>query len=118
MEHRAVLENTLSSFEPQSVADLKAMGLLDTVKGLPRYRTLFVIQDNKLHVLHRSIAEASKEFGVDVRRGHATLAAYTADAVAGYGVLVGFSQRSTDQPLQSQICSGSSERGGALGLHL
>ena len=81
MEHRAVLEITLSSFEPQSVADLKAMGLLDTVNGSPRYRTLFVIQDNKLHVLHRSIAEASKEFGVDVRRGHATLAAYTADQV-------------------------------------
>ena len=75
-EHRGVLEVVLASYQPQSLSDLKAMDLLEKVRNLPGYGKLFTERDNKLHMLHRSIAEYLIYFGVDIRNGHMRLADY------------------------------------------
>ena len=52
-----MLEVVLASYEPQSLSDLKAMGLLEMARRLPGYGELFLERESKLHLLHRSIAE-------------------------------------------------------------
>jgi hypothetical protein len=54
-EHRAVLEVVLASYEPQSLSDLKAMGLLEMARRLPGHGELFLERENKLHLLHKSL---------------------------------------------------------------
>eukprot|EP01036_Dinobryon_divergens_P031418 gene31418-biopygen25115 len=76
-QHREVLEVVLASYQPQSLSDLKAMGLLESARRLPGYGELFMERENKLHLLHRSIAEWLKEPGhgaVNVKSGHERLA--------------------------------------------
>ena len=76
-QHRVVLEVLLASYEPQSLSDLKSMGLLQMARRLPGYGELFLERENKLHLLHRSVAEwlLDPEHGaVDIQSGHATLA--------------------------------------------
>ena len=66
----------LASYESQSLSDLKAMGLLDMARRLPGYGELFLERENKLHLLHRSIAEwllDPEQGAVDAKRGHQRL---------------------------------------------
>ena len=79
---RGVLEVVLTSFQPQSLSDLKAMGLLEMARRLPVYGQLLLERENKLHLLHRSIAEWLLEPGhgaVHARSGHEKLAAHIWD---------------------------------------
>ncbi len=72
-----MLEVVLASYEPQSLSDLKAMGLLEMAKRLPGYGELFLERESKLHLLHRSIAEwllDPEQGAVDAKRGYQRLA--------------------------------------------
>ena len=76
-EHHAVLEVVLASYEPQSLSDLKAMGLLEMARRLPGYGELFLERESKLHLLHRSIAEwllDAEQGAVDAQKGYERLA--------------------------------------------
>jgi hypothetical protein len=81
-QHRAVLEVVLASYQPQSLSDLQAMDLLEMARRLPGHGELFLERENKLHLLHRSIAEwlLNPEHGaVQARSGHERLAAHIWD---------------------------------------
>jgi len=81
-QHRAVLEVVLASYQPQSLSDLQAMALLEMARRLPGHGELFLERENKLHLLHRSIAEwlLEPEHGaVRARSGHERLAAHIWD---------------------------------------
>ena len=81
-QHHHVLEVLLASYEPQSLSDLKAMGILEMTRKLPGHGELFLERENKLHLLHRSIAEWLVEQGVvDVKKGHERIAAHIWETV-------------------------------------
>ena len=99
-QHRAVLEVVLASYEPQSLSDLKDMDLLESARKLPGYGELFLERENKLHLLHRSIAEWLREpahGGVDIKSGHSQLAAHIWDTTLSHWLppITAFSPPST-----------------------
>ena len=100
-QHRAVLEVVLASYQPQSLSDLKGMGLLEMARTLPGHGELFLERENKLHLLHRSIEEwllAPEHGAVHARSGHERLAAHIWDTVLRPWLLPSLSPSSSSPP--------------------
>jgi hypothetical protein len=76
-DQRSVLQVLLASYQPQSLSDLMSMGLLEKARELPRFGELFLERENKLHMLHRSIADwllKPEHRAINCKQGHEQLA--------------------------------------------
>ena len=75
LHHAAALAMLAASRQPQSLADLEAMGMRSAVLALPGWGVLFVEREHRVHLLHRSITEwLFSSGGVSVANGHSSLA--------------------------------------------